>query len=53
MSRPDRPSIGAWISNWSTYDASAGTKLRLAARNQFLRVVKRSNCCGNHGQPGC
>jgi hypothetical protein len=49
----DRPSIGALISNWSTYDAPFDVKLRMAARNLWRRVVLRQNCCGNHGQPGC
>jgi hypothetical protein len=53
MARPDRPSFGALISNWTTYDAPAHRKLALAMRNMGLRFVKRSNCCGNHGQPGC
>jgi hypothetical protein len=48
-----KPSFGAFISNWSTYDAPLGTKLRLAARNLWRRVILRQNCCGNHGQPGC
>jgi hypothetical protein len=49
----DGPSIGTVISNWSDYDASFATKLRMAARNIWRRVVLRHNCCGNHGQPGC
>jgi hypothetical protein len=28
-------------------------KLYLLARNLSLRAVRRSNCCGNHGEPGC
>lgn len=41
------------ISNWTSYDAPLGVKLRLAARNTWRRVVLRQTCCGNHGQPGC
>jgi hypothetical protein len=48
-----RPSFGAIVSNWGTYPAPAHAKLRLALKNAGLRFVKRSNCCGNHGQPGC
>jgi len=48
-----RPSIGAFISNWREYDAPFTTKLRLAAKNYGVRVVRRSNCCGNDGEPGC
>ena len=28
-------------------------KLYLLARNASIRVVRRSNCCGHPGQPGC
>ena len=50
---PGRPSIGAFISNWREYDAPFATKLRLAAKNYALRFARRSNCCGNDGEPGC
>ncbi len=48
-----RPSPAAVISNWRTYDAPIPTKLRLTARNLWLRVIRRQTCCGHHGQPGC
>ena len=48
-----RGSFGELISNWREYDAPAGTKLRLAARNYLLRLKNRSLCCGNDGEPGC
>lgn len=48
-----RPSIAAVISNWCEYDAPFGTKLRLLLKNYGLRFVRRSNCCGNDGEPGC
>jgi hypothetical protein len=53
MAPRNRPSIGALISNWHEYDAPAMSKLRLAARNLWRRVVRRQSCCGNHGEPGC
>jgi hypothetical protein len=28
-------------------------KLRLAARNTAIKVVKRQGCCGHRGEPGC
>jgi hypothetical protein len=40
------------ISNWSTYDAPFGVKLRLAARNVLLRA-RLKPCCGHPGEPGC
>ena len=48
-----RPSFGAVVSNWTAYDAPVTTKLRLAARNLWLRLVRRQTCCGHHGEPGC
>jgi len=58
MSDPDRPprpkpSLSAALSNWSTYDAPFGTKLRMALSNNLIKIRKRQDCCGNHGQPGC
>ena len=50
----DRASFGAWISNWSEYDAATGTKLAMAARNLFLSRWRNAlMCCGHPGQPGC
>jgi hypothetical protein len=28
-------------------------KLRLIARNNWIKIRTRSDCCGNHGEPGC
>jgi len=56
MTGPDRrprPSLRATFSNWATYDAPFTTKLRMVASNNFIKLRKRQNCCGNHGQPGC
>jgi hypothetical protein len=48
-----RPSFGAMVSNWRTYDAPFRTKLRMTLSNNWTKVRKRQNCCGNPGQPGC
>jgi hypothetical protein len=48
-----KPSRKAFISNWSTYDAPFVTKMRMAASNTFIKLRKRQDCCGHHGQPGC
>lgn len=58
MPRPDheprpKPSLGAMFSNWTTYEGSVPTKLRLALSNNLIKVRKRQGCCGNYGQPGC
>jgi len=41
------------VSNWSSYDAPFGVKLRMAVSNTLIKLRKRQACCGNHGQPGC
>lgn len=41
------------IQNWRDYDAPLKTKLRLYARNNWIKVRTLSSCCGNHGEPGC
>ena len=38
---------------WRAYDAPFHTKLRLYARNNWIKLRTFSMCCGNHGQPGC
>ena len=56
MCEPDpapKPSLGAVLSNWRTYDAPVGTKLRMLVSNNLTKVRTRQGCCGNHGQPGC
>ena len=48
-----RPSLGAVFSNFRTYDAPFLTKMRLLARNNWIKARTRKDCCGNDGQPGC
>ena len=43
----------AFFTNWTTYDASARTKLGLTVKNRTKALVSLQGCCGNHGQPGC
>jgi hypothetical protein len=51
--RPQRPSLRSSLANWRAYDASFLTKLRLALRNNWTKLRRMDNCCGNEGQPGC
>jgi hypothetical protein len=51
--KKNRASFGAVVSNWREYDAGTMTKLRLAAKNYWLRVRHLDTCCGNDGEPGC
>ena len=47
------PSFRATLANFRTYDAPIPTKVRMAFSNNWKKLRTRSNCCGNHGQPGC
>jgi hypothetical protein len=42
-----------FFTNWHEYDAPVGTKLALTMRNRTKALFSRTQCCGNHGQPGC
>jgi hypothetical protein len=46
------PGLGDFISNWQV-PLPWYVKLRLAVRNIGIKIVKRQDCCGNHGEPGC
>lgn len=48
-----RPSVRAFFANFDTYEATLAEKVRLALRNNMIKVRRGSNCCGNHGEPGC
>ena len=39
--------------NVRDYEAPLGKKLRLYARNNWIKIRTLSLCCGNHGEPGC
>jgi hypothetical protein len=40
------------VSNWNQ-PLPTRTKLKLLARNLWIRVHTRSSCCGHDGEPGC
>lgn len=41
------------LANWRSYDAPFPVKFRLLARNNWLKIVNLSLCCGHGGEPGC
>ncbi|MGZ5383990.1 MAG: hypothetical protein ACXW15_03530 [Acidimicrobiia bacterium] len=41
------------INNWRTSDLPFLEKLALAVKNNAIKMKNRSDCCGNHGEPGC
>jgi len=47
------PSMRASWENFRNYDAPLAAKLRMLLANNLKKARTRSNCCGNHGQPGC
>ena len=48
-----RPSPRAFLHNWRHYEGSFGRKLWLTVRNLSQRPLKRQDCCGRPGEPGC
>jgi len=53
MAGRGRGSLRGVITNWREYDGSTLEKLRLYARNSWIKLRTRSSCCGHHGEPGC
>ncbi len=52
MCSDDRPKLSDFITNMDQ-PMPLSRKLRLLGRNLWIRVVKRQNCCGHNGEPGC
>ncbi|MDH7498656.1 MAG: hypothetical protein QHH05_09480 [Syntrophomonadaceae bacterium] len=48
-----RPSVRAVFNNWRESDAPLGAKLRMVVRNNLIKLLTGSTCCGHHGEPGC
>lgn len=48
-----RPNPREFLANFREYDAPFHEKVAMAVRNNLTKVRRRSDCCGNHGQPGC
>ena len=43
----------AFRRNWDDSDLPLFEKIRLAAKNNAIKLRRGSTCCGNHGEPGC
>ncbi len=39
--------------NWRNSSLPFGQKLKLAARNTWIKISRRQACCGHPGEPGC
>ena len=46
------PGEPEWITNLRQ-PMPLGRKLWLLFRNNFIKVRKLQDCCGNYGEPGC
>jgi hypothetical protein len=47
-----RPDLRVFFRNLRGHQP-LGERLRLILRNNWLKVRRRRDCCGNFGQPGC
>lgn len=47
-----QPSLRATLENVRR-PMPLGRKLKRFLRNNWIKVRTGSNCCGNHGEPGC
>jgi hypothetical protein len=48
-----RPSPGAaWRNFWKSVLPFA-QRVAIAARNNAIKIRTGTDCCGNHGEPGC
>lgn len=41
------------VNNWRNSDLPFLEKLALLTKNNAIKLKNRSDCCGNHGEPGC
>ncbi|HEX9642369.1 MAG TPA: hypothetical protein VGC11_00015 [Acidimicrobiia bacterium] len=49
----ERPSARRYVNNWRNSDLPVWEKALLVAKNNAIKVATFSDCCGNHGEPGC
>jgi len=47
-----RPNINAFFTNLKV-EMPLTKKIYLLLRNNKIKIIKRRNCCGNYGEPGC
>ncbi len=48
----NRPSITSFFTNLQA-PMPLERKVHLLLRNNWIKVRRRSNCCGHPGEPGC
>jgi len=48
-----KPSLKAIFSNWKRSPTPFWEKLKMATRNNLIKLKTRKNCCGHYGEVGC
>jgi len=48
-----RPNPFHFFTNWRSSDLPLLERMRVAMRNNAIKIRNRSDCCGHHGEPGC
>lgn len=49
-----KPSLmQGFLSNWKNSRAPFFTKLGMALKNNFIKLLNGQNCCGHYGAVGC
>lgn len=42
-----------FVNNFKNSDLPIMERVRLAAKNNAIKLKNGTSCCGNHGEPGC
>lgn len=48
-----RPSFRHFVKNFVDAEHAYAERVRLTVKNNLIKMRTGSNCCGNHGEPGC
>ncbi|MGI9667432.1 MAG: hypothetical protein ACR2N2_10055 [Acidimicrobiia bacterium] len=48
-----RPNPMSFFNNLASSDLPIRERLSLAAKNTAYKMKNGTDCCGNHGEPGC
>ncbi len=47
------PNPKDFFNNFRHSDLPLAQKVALSIKNNAIKAKNRSDCCGNHGEPGC
>lgn len=48
-----KTSLKAIFNNWKESDAPFQKKIKMVFKNNWLKIKRGKNCCGNYGEVGC